>query len=186
MTEHLPAFTFIDFSMMGLIIMGGVQGLSRGLSGEIIRMISLTFALGVGWYLYESVGPYVEEYTRLHPSFSSIVSFCVIFILALVVLSLVRLAIGGMMDFAFKGSIERIGGVCWGMVRMTLWVLVVVVVVVSSLWPHAYFSRLILEDSVIGRTLSTHVVPYYQAFTKDRLDGELPKFTEEKNLFEWE
>ena len=171
----------IDFSQLNLIdiaagiylLFGVFRGFKRGLSGELARLVSIAVILIAGWQLYEPLGQKIGEITRLTDNESRLAGFVLSLVAAGLVMVLLRWVLKNMMEFAFKGNIERIGGMIAGFLRTLA--IVTAIVVAASLSPSAYLAQKFSEDSRIGSLITRYVVPTYQLITEENPELGLPK-----------
>ena len=170
----------IDFSQLNLIdLIAGIylifsifRGFKRGLSGELARLVSIAVILISGWQFYEPLGQKIGEVTRLTDSESRLTGFILTLVAAGLVMVLLRWILKNMMEFTFKGNIERIGGMIAGFLRSLA--IVTAIVMAASLSPSAYLAQTFSEDSRIGSLITQYVVPAYQYITEEKPELGLP------------
>lgn len=177
--EHLPRFNIVDLVFLGVVALGIIRGLAHGLSGELARLISAVAAVYGGWKLYRPLGTYLAEHTRLSEPAAYPAAFVLMLVGGYIAMRIVRLVIDALVDFSFKGRLEKTGGALLGVIRSTI--VFGAFVVVMGLVPNSYIHRLFAEDSVFGRVVCRHAAPLY-----DRLAGKYPglKAVEEENSFD--
>ena len=171
----------IDFSQLNLIdvvagiylLFGVFRGFKRGLSGELARLVSIAVILLAGWQCYEPLGQKIGEITRLTDHESRLAGFMLSLVAAALVMVLLRWILKNMMEFAFKGNIERIGGMIAGFLRSLA--IVTAIVVAASLSSSAYLAQKFSEDSRIGSVITQYVLPAYQRITEEQPQFGLPQ-----------
>ena len=152
-------FNWVDWTFVAVLLYGAAMGAVRGLSSELATLIGMVVAAIVTRLFYEPVSFWIcdrwgwnEEVTRL---------FAVV-LLALLVLygmRLVRIALGALMTFSFKGLVERVGGLLAGFVR--LGALALVLLLAASFVPSSKLQRAVMLDSTVGRQALPLLVEKY-------------------------
>lgn len=172
----MPPFNTIDIILTALLAVGLLRGILRGLSGELASLISLVVAGIVGWRLYPPLGMYLTESTRMTPLQADTVSFLVLLVGALILLWALRIVLKHLMEFTFKGLLERLGGGLIGLLRYA--VLLSALILLVHLFGQGTVHRLVAEESFIGRHVGARLVPLYDNWAQDhpswprRDDGE--------------
>ena len=113
------AFTLVDFIVLALILFGAVQGLFRGLSGEMARVLGAVCAFVGGAILHEPVGEWIAQYTRLENQEARIFTYVVTVILALVLFALFHRIIKKLLQVALGAGFDKCAGIPAGMLRVT-------------------------------------------------------------------
>ena len=152
-------FNWVDWTFVAVLLYGAAMGAMRGLSSELATLIGMVVAAIVTRLFYEPVSFWIcdrwgwnEEVTRL---------FAVV-LLALLVLygmRLVRIALGALMTFSFKGLVERVGGLLAGFVR--LGAIALVLLLAASFVPSSKLQRAVMLDSTVGRQALPLLVEKY-------------------------
>ena len=152
-------FNWVDWTFVAVLLYGAAMGAARGLSSELATLIGMVVAAIVTRLFYEPVSFWIcdrwgwnEEVTRL---------FAVV-LLALLVLygmRLVRIALGALMTFSFKGLVERVGGLLAGFVR--LGAIALVLLLAASFVPSSKLQRAVMLDSTVGRQALPLLVEKY-------------------------
>lgn len=160
--ENLPQFNLADLGFIILVLIGLARGWARGLSGELARLLSVAAGLAAGIYFYQPVGRHLVEQTRLgeweEPATHGI-AFGLIFIGTWLAMRLLRFLLRHVMEFAFRGKIEKVGGALAGLLRSAI--LAAAGVLLLGSCPVAGLRRFFFEESVIGGTLARHLLPVY-------------------------
>lgn len=173
MLEQLPPLNLTDYILIGLILIGALQGLKRGLSGELARVFCFILSLGAGWYFYEPLGTFIRNHTRLDGKGSQLSGFLII-IVSVIALFWIGLAIlRSVLDFAFKGRIEKWGGLLIGVARMSLWITTALLAV--TVWGNTSLYRVMIQESTIGQSFNETVVPLYKEMAEQRTGWPLPR-----------
>jgi membrane protein required for colicin V production len=156
----LPPWNWVDITALVILLLGMLAGLRRGLSRELAGGISAVIAAFVGWRFYQPLGEHIYRVTRLEQRPAHALGFLVAVLGAFLVLLAVRLVLTHIMEFTFKGKIERIGGMLFGFLRAA--VITGAVIFFIGLWPHEYLHRMFAEESATGRMLQAWVPPAYE------------------------
>ncbi len=166
-------FNIVDIAVVVLIIFGLIRGLMKGLSGELAGLLSAAAAVAGGWYGYVPVGNYLAEKTRLSDPAAMSVAFVAVLIAAYILMRILRLVLRSLMEFSFKGKIEKIGGMLAGGIRMT--VVTAALVLLMTLWPHEYIHRLFAEESVFGSYVFSAFGPVYEKIVEEHPSLQIPR-----------
>ena len=165
---------WVDWLFVGVLAYGAAMGAVRGLSHELATLIGMVAAAVVTRVAYEPVSAWIcgrwgwsEEITRL----GAVVALA---LATLYGMRLVRIALGAMMTFAFKGLVERLGGGLAGVFRHGMTFLVLLLA--ASFIPSNWLYRSMTERSVVGRTALPHLVEGYNALAERAalLQAEIP------------
>jgi uncharacterized membrane protein required for colicin V production len=151
LTGLFAGWNCVDWAFWAVVAYGCVAGIFRGLSHELAVLLSYAVAVAVTRVAYEPVADWLGRMVELSPSTLRLVSVLVLLAVVAVVMWGVVKVFGGIMSFAFKGAIERVGGALAGTFRWGL--LAVLLMHILSLVPWAPMQRAILYDSVVGRKL---------------------------------
>lgn len=160
--ENLPQFNLVDVLALIYVVLGALRGLSRGLSGELARLLSVVVAVAVGLYFYEPVGRYLLEHTRLAEGGETTAyaaSFGVLLVGGWLAMRVLRFLLRSLMEFSFRGRLEKVGGAVAGFLRCS--VEAAAVILLLGLVPHETMRRLFVDESLLGRPLARYVLPAY-------------------------
>jgi uncharacterized membrane protein required for colicin V production len=174
---HWTDFNLIDIVALLYIIYSVVRGWKRGLSGELARLISLAIIVIFGWQGYAPLGEKLGEVTRLSEPSSRFAGFFIAIFLATVTMVLLRLILRNIMEFTFKGPLERVGGMVAGGLRSGF--LIAAIVIAASLTPISYLRITFGEESRIGSILTHTLLPAYQHMATEYPDLGLPALPDE-------
>lgn len=113
-------FNWVDVIWAVWLLVGLLQGLRRGLSGELARVISAGLALWAAWRFYEPLATRLDAHTDLSPLATAGLAFVGLTVAGLLVMHLIRLLLHHVLQFTFRGKIERLGGMLAGGLRAGL------------------------------------------------------------------
>ena len=153
--NELTVFSPVDIIALLMVAAGGVQGYFRGLSGEIARLVGTVLAFIAGIWLRQPVGLWIAEHTRLQDRAADATAFITTVILALMIMVVLRMIVKKVVKIVFAESFDKLAGVFAGMLRMTLFVLIIFLCM--NMVPHEYLNRVFGEDSTIGRVVVKYV-----------------------------
>lgn len=163
--DALTGFNIVDIIAVVFIAFSVFQGLRRGLSGELARVIGAVLALWAGWRFYGPLGETIYHATRLGEQGSQALAFFIGLAAVFFLIFILRLVLRQIMEFTFKGKIERIGGALAGLLRSAA--VVAAVVLLVGLLPNDYLRTQFVEESFIGRSLQS-VVPVVREKIEER------------------
>lgn len=163
----------VDIILVVYLLLASLHGLRRGLSSEIAHMVAAVAILAAAWIFSPQLADLLMSRTRLQdPGMAHGLSFALVIAGGFVLSLLLRLILKTLLDFSFKGRLERLGGALAGCLRGV--VVVTVVVIAINLWPRGYFYEQVAEASFLGRNLSQAVMPLYEALATERPEWGLP------------
>lgn len=166
MTWH--GFNLVDAAVVALLLGGLVGGIRRGLSGELMRVI---ISIGCVAVIYKYTRPLAEWIQARHGGEAPVlllISAAVLLVGAFLALSLLRIILAKILQFSFKGSLERIGGALAGLLRSGI--VVAILLLLLSFLPGHSLHRFVAEESFFGRMTVEHVQPWY-----DKLAEKVPE-----------
>jgi uncharacterized membrane protein required for colicin V production len=154
----------------GLVVLflgaGLLGGIRRGFSGELVRAL-IAVAAAAAAVLYARP---VSEWAMLHANLSVraalIGAFIVVFFGAYLAVTFVRVMLGKLADFRFKGPLERIGGALCGLARAAG--VSGLILLLLGLAPNDNLKRLVVDESVAGRFVTQHLRPLYGQLVRTR------------------
>jgi membrane protein required for colicin V production len=162
--DALPPPSLVDVIAIVVLVVGGVQGALRGLSGELARLISVIIAFMLGLRFYQPFGAWVLEHTRLGGRPSLALAFVVTVVTVIVVLLVLRHVIKRVMKIVVEEQAEKSGGALAGVIESTIYVLIAFVVL--NLVPHDYLNRKFGEESIVGTCVQASM-PHLQEIIED-------------------
>ena len=142
----------IDIVVLAIVLLSAVRGLLRGLSRELADLIRIVGAILLASFFCTPVGTLIFENTRLSESASHIAAYFLILIVSFIILSVIHLLLSKFMHFAFKGIIEKGGGLISGLLKGA--VFAVILILLISLWPHDKVRKAVREDSISGHWIT--------------------------------
>lgn len=148
---------------IGIVIIVGfclIRGFFRGFVKEVISLIGVLTGFYGACVYYLDIAHLLSKWIS-HPPYLNIMSFSVIFIGVIVLISLSGAAIKYLMDVAFLGWIDRILGVGMGSIKGVLVVSILLVSFVTFLpeWkPLIEQSRISSKVNRLANKM-THMVP---------------------------
>lgn len=110
----------VDLPILGLLLYGLIRGARRGLSKELARLAGVAAILFAGWYFYRPLGGVLLEHSRLSEPGAYTMAFVLVLAAALVVVLLLRLVLQRVLEFSFRGVLERGGGALAGGLQMLI------------------------------------------------------------------
>jgi uncharacterized membrane protein required for colicin V production len=170
--NNFSYFHIVDIVAFILILVGLIRGLVKGLSGELAGLLGAAAAFAGAWYFYTPLGNFLIGKTRLSERASMAVAFVLALVGAYLAARILRLVLRNLMEFSFKGKIEKIGGLMAGGIRMA--VVVTAFVLLVTLWPHEYLHRLFAEESVFGRFVFEKLGPVYEKIADEHPALKIP------------
>lgn len=166
----------IDIFFATAMAIGAVRGLVRGLSREIADLVRVLGAFLAAYFLHRPLSLILIEKSRLSDVAAAIVAFLLVLLAAFLLLTMLHILLSKFMQFAFKGPLERVGGLISGLLKGA--VFAAVVVLLLGFWPHPAFRKAVCEDSYCGRWLTASYPGIYS-----RLSERYPGLREfERNL----
>lgn len=168
-----PQFNIVDILVIILILYGLIRGLVKGLSGELAGLLSAAAAVTGAWYFYTPLGNFLADKSRLSEPATVAVAFILALIGAYILMRILRLVLQNMMEFSFKGKIEKLGGMLAGGIRMT--VVAAALVLLMAMWPHDYPYGLFAEESMFGRFVFEKLGPVYEKIAEEHPALQIPR-----------
>ncbi len=172
----MTGFNVVDTGAAILLLVGALGGLKRGLSGELSRVVGISVAVSAAWRFATPVADWAMDSLNLPQDRSYLLSFGAIFLSAIAILLIVRFVLRNLMSFAFKGKIERIGGLLAGLIRSS--VIVGALVLMLEFAPQDNVRAAVTENSVVGRLVARYLRPVYENFQQRVPELGRPPFTE--------
>ncbi len=157
-------FTVVD-GVVGLLLLAGlVGGVRRGLSGELVRAIIAVSAVVAAMLYVQPVSKWIQARWTLESRINVIGSFLLVMVGVYAVITFVRILLGRLADFTFKGPTERIGGGVCGLIRAAA--VSAFLLLLLGMAPNENLHRIIVEESVTGRLVNQHVRPLYEELSE--------------------
>jgi uncharacterized membrane protein required for colicin V production len=167
-------FNWVDGLFVAVLLYGAVMGLARGLSHELATLIGMVVAVVVTRIFYEPVSAWICEKWGWNPEITRLAAVVALALLTLYGMRLLRVALGALMTFSFKGLVERVGGLLTGLVRQGVTFLVLLLA--ASFVPSSSLQRAVMYDSATGRTVLPYLVKEYNALAEKAalIQAEVP------------
>lgn len=110
------SITLLDGLFVGLVILSAILAMVRGFSREILSIASWVAAAVAAYLFYKQLAPHLESYVG-EGVIANIVAAGIIFIVALIVVTLVTMRIADMIIDSRIGPLDRSLGFVFGAVR---------------------------------------------------------------------
>lgn len=167
-------WNWVDWLFVLVLLYGGAMGAVRGLSHELATLIGMVVAVVVTRLFYEPVAAWICGQWGWHPGITRLVAVVVLALLSLYGMRALRIGLGAMVTFSFKGWVERIGGLLAGMFR--LGAIYMVLLLVASFVPWAPLQRAVMQQSAIGPAALPHLLVGYNAMAEKAamIQAEVP------------
>lgn len=164
----------IDISIAILLIIGLVRGLMNGFILELTSLLSLILGI-VGAFLFaEEVEFYIAPYLDWEAKYIQLTAFILTFLAIVMVVSLIGKALTKLINVIALGMLNRLVGGLFGLLKMCLIVLVLVLII-SSINKKVGF----LDDKEVVKNSVTY------AFFEGIVEAYLPemlKYAQENDL----
>ena len=165
---------WVDWLFIAVLLYGAAMGAVRGLSHELATLIGMVVSVVVTRIFYEPVSFWICDRWGWNEELTRLLAVVALMLLTLYGMRLLRIALGAMMTFAFKGLVERLGGLLTGLVRQG--VVFLVLLLAASFVPWAGLQRAVMYDSATGRTVLPYLVKEYNEMAEKAalLQAEVP------------
>ncbi len=175
--EHSTQFSYVDLVALALILLGIVRGFVKGLSGELAGLISAAVAAIAGFKFYRPLGEYFLRSTHLSEAAAYSAAFATVTLGSYALMRILRFLLRHMMEFSFKGRLERLGGALVG--GLSVAVTVIVFVFIMGILPSSTLHSLFAQDSFLGRTVCSKLGPVYERLSEKYPALQIPANGEE-------
>lgn len=118
--------TAFDYGVIVIVVASLALGLWRGLIGEVLALLAWVLAALAAWQIGPEVGELLTAIAD--PAWRLLAGYAAVFFGVLIVLGLVRLAVRGLLKALGLTAVDRALGVCFGIARGVLIVLILVAV----------------------------------------------------------
>lgn len=155
---------WVDWLFVAVLLYGAVMGAIRGLSHELATLIGMVAAVLVTRLFYEPIADTICDWWGWNPELTRLLAVVALMLLTLYGMRLLRIALGTLMTFAFKGLVERLGGLLTGMVLQGMIFLVVLLGASHMPFENKLASglqRAVMLDSHTGRVVLPYLVVGY-------------------------
>ena len=150
---------WVDWLFLAVLLYGAAMGAVRGLSHELATLIGMVVAVIVTRLFYEPVSFWICDHWGWNEEITRLAAVVALALLTLYGMRVLRLALGALMTFAFKGPVERVGGLLAGLFRLGATFLVLLLA--ASFVPSAWLQRAVMYDSRIGPAVLPLLVEKY-------------------------
>jgi len=171
----------VDGIVAVILVLGLFGGVRRGLSGELLRVITIVVALLIGWYGADTAASWLADRVTLPDDDVRVVALLGLIVGTYTVLGIVRHVFRIILDFSFRGRLEIIGGGLLGLLRAS--VFSSIALVGASLVPSPVVEAALLA-SRSGTWAVEHLTPAYLSWAEQHPGLKLP--TKEQPLPEVE
>lgn len=155
--------TLPDWIAGGILLVGLLGGIRRGLSGELSRLVALVLSFSGAWYFHRQAVPFLQSRLDWGEDALLLTAFLSIFLLLYLVLKVIRFAVHTILNITFRGPLESVGGALLGLLRYSL--VVVVLFLIANQVPSETV-RTQLADSRIHQLIQEHFQPAYDSLAE--------------------
>ncbi len=120
-------FTAVDLGLIALFVISMLVGIYRGLVKEILSLISWVAAAWVAFVYGPAAAEFVRPYVS-QPPLDLAIAYVLVFVAALIVLSIISFLIGKLFSATGLSGIDRTLGMIFGLLRAALVVGAVILV----------------------------------------------------------
>jgi len=152
------SLNWVDWVFIAVLLYGAGMGVFRGLSHELAALIGIVVAVLVTRLFYLSIADTLCGWWGWNPEITRLLAVILLMVASLFGMRLLRIALGAMMTFAFKGLVERLGGLVTGMVRQGA--VFLVILLAAYFVPSPWLQRAV-SDSKTGEIVLPHLVEGY-------------------------
>jgi len=145
---------WIDWFIIGVLIVSTCISLYRGFTREALSLITLALAIWLGIEFSPAVATLLET-TITNPALRPAAAFGLIFLIALIVGAIINAFVGKVISLSGLGGLDRLLGIVFGAARGALVIVLILVVLTvtgfskQESWKHSlfvpYFNQLVLE-----------------------------------------
>lgn len=129
---------WVDLAVLALLAFSALLGLMRGLVREVLGLAAWAGAIAGAVYGFSTVRPWVRSMIP-ETDIADPVAFAALFLVALVGLSIIARAVGGLVRGSVLGGLDRTLGLVFGLARGSLLVIIAYIgmglVLPSDHWP---------------------------------------------------
>jgi uncharacterized membrane protein required for colicin V production len=168
------ALNWVDWLFLATLLVGGAVGALRGLSHELATLVGMVVAVAATWTFYEPASAWACGRWDWNPELTRLVAVGGLVALSLGAMRLLRLALGALMTFSFRGPVERYGGLLAGMARRGA--IFLTLLLAASFFPWSWLQRSVMYESRIGPAVLPHLAAGYNALADkaELLRAEVP------------
>ncbi|NCA83027.1 MAG: CvpA family protein [Opitutae bacterium] len=155
------SLNWVDWLFVAVLLYGAAMGAVRGLSHELATLIGMVVAILVTRLFYEPLSAWICARWGWNPEITRLAAVVALALASLYGLRAIRIGLGSMMTFSFKGVVERLGGLLTGAVRQGA--IFLVLMLAASFAPSTGLQRAVMYDSTTGRVVLPHLMVGYNA-----------------------
>ena len=164
MMEWFANWNWVDWSFVAVLLVGAGMGAWRGLSHELAILLSFAVAWVVTCAGYAPLAGWLWERTGWNLELLRLMAIILLLLACMAAMWALRMVLGALMSFAFKGWFERVGGAVAGCLR---WGLVFLVLLMGLCFiPSSTLQRAILLQSATGRNLMPVMIDFYNVLSE--------------------
>lgn len=160
---HWSAFNAVDAIVAVFLLAGLVGGVRRGLSGELARAVIAVGCIVAAMLYTQPLADWGARRFGLDADRAYLGALVALLLGSFSALTTIRLLLGNLMDFHFKGRLERVGGGLCGLLRAS--VVMAIVLQLLSLIPNPNLHRLLSQESWAGRRAIPLLRPMYESLS---------------------
>lgn len=152
-----------DWIAGGILLVGLLGGIRRGLSGELSRLLALVLSFSGAWHFHHLAVPLLQPRLDWGEDALRLTSFVSIFLLLYLVLKVIRFAVHTILNITFRGPLEYVGGALLGLLRYSL--VVVMLFLIANQVPSERV-RTHLADSRMHHLIQEQFQPAYDSLAE--------------------
>lgn len=178
----ISQFNIVDWILVAAVVYGAIRGAWQGLSKELGSLLGVIITVLITRLYYEPISAWIADKLEWNLQLVRLVAVVLLMVVGLYLMRVLRLGLGVLMSFAFKGWLEKVGGMVAGMIRQFLYCMVVLLIV--SFIPWSTTERAVGIDSQIGKTMLPYLQAAYNSIAEkvDMISVEIPKGVEEPRV----
>lgn len=146
------ALHLVDYLFLGFVLIGTIRGLIRGLSKELMVLLSLGIIVWASGRWYGDVSSALQRGGQLSAGACDLVAYGLLVFALFLVFLVLRLLLRPLVKLAFNKPLERIGGAVIGGLEAAL--TAAAALIALSLIPDEGLHDVITKDSRIGARLT--------------------------------
>ena len=158
------SLNWVDWLFAAVLLYGATMGVVRGLSHELATLVGMVVAVLATRLLYEPASAWLCARWNLDPGLTRLLAVAGLALLALYGMRALRIGLGALMTFSFKGVVERLGGLLTGAVRQGA--VFLVLLLAASFVPSSGLQRAVMVESQIGQAALPHLLVGYNALAE--------------------
>lgn len=166
----------VDYLFLGFVLIGMIRGLIRGLSKELMILLSLGIIVWASGRWYGDLSSAIQRGGQLSAGACDLVAYGVLVFALFLVFLVLRLMLRPLVKLAFNKPLERIGGAVIGGLEAAL--TAAAALIALSLIPDEGLHNVITKDSRIGARLTVAFPKVYdrvaERFSLPEIDALKP------------